>query len=267
MQSFEAVPATPHFTGRIYPALSSLFDEFCGTLARLIAYVCTLALFFISGVYVWAQMPQEDTVEPAERSGWTVASRSNPAFTTSQIDLFYKTRAYQIFRHPDEGRKDVMHWETETGQAVAEVEIYRPGGEFKGTIVQAVAEVAARMSPSNLQAIEAAGVIDSKFGPVALFGITRPDGRGCLGFVKPIDQPQLRISGFSCQGEAIPVRRAALGCMLNRLTLLTAGNDAKLAELFARAELKRNDCQAPSQPGLSADWVTGAGNPSLRGPF
>jgi hypothetical protein len=77
----------------------------------------------------------------------------------------------------------------------------------------------------------------------------------------------LRISGFSCQGDAIPLRRAALGCMLNRLTLLAAGNDARLAELFARAELRRNDCQAPSQPGLSADWVTGAGNPSLRGAF
>ena len=59
--------------------------------------------------------------------------------------------------------------------------------------------------------------------------------------------------------------RAAIGCMLNRLTLLTAGNDARLAELFARAELKRADCQAPSEPRLSSDWVTGAGNPSLRG--
>ena len=71
MQSFEAVPVTPHFTGRIYPALASLFDEFCGTLARLVAYVCTLALFFIAAVYLWAQLPQEDTLEPAERSGWT----------------------------------------------------------------------------------------------------------------------------------------------------------------------------------------------------
>ncbi len=32
--------------------------------------------------------------------------------------------------------------------------------------------------------------------------------------------------------------------MLNRLILLTAGNDPKLAELFARAELKRGSCAA-----------------------
>jgi hypothetical protein len=48
--------------------------------------------------------------------------------------------------------------------------------------------------------------------------------------------------------------------MLNRLTLLTAGHEPKLAELFARDELKRGSCTAnPS------DWVTGVENPKLRG--
>ena len=267
MQSFEAAPATPHYTGRIPPALSNFADEICGTAARLVAYLCALALLFILGVHLWDQLPQDPLTEPAGRSGWSVAGRTTPAFATSQIDLSYKTRTYQIFRHPDEGRKDLMRWESETDQAVAELEIYRPGSEFNGTLVQAVAEVASHMSPSGLPAVETAGVIDSKFGAVTLFGMTGADGRGCLGFVKPIDQPQLRISGFSCQGEAMPVRRAAIGCMLNRLTLLAAGNDARLAELFARAELKRSDCQAPSQPALSADWVTGTGNPALRGAF
>src|SRR6187549_2464124 len=159
MQSFEAVPATPDYIRRIHPALSSFADEFCGTLARLVAYTCTLALLFILGAYLWDQLPQDASVEPAGRSGWSVAGRTTPAFATSQIDLSYKTRTYQIFRHPDEGRKDLMRWESETDQAVAELEIYRPGSEFNGTLVQAVAEVASRMSPSGLPAVETAGVI------------------------------------------------------------------------------------------------------------
>jgi hypothetical protein len=265
MQPFEAVPVTPHHTGRIYPALSGLFDEFCGTLARLVAYLCTLTLLSILGVYLWDQVRQDAAAEPASRTGWAAATRSTPAFVTSQLDLSFRTRTYQILRHPENGRKDVMRWEGETGETVAELEIFRPGSEFNGTVVQAVADVATRMQPSDLQAIEAAGLVDTKFGSVKLFGLTGPDGRGCLGFVKPIDQPQLRISGFSCQGDAVPIRRAAIGCMLNRLTLLTAGNDARLAELFARAELKRTDCQAPSPRGFAADWITGTGNPSLRG--
>ena len=52
--------------------------------------------------------------------------------------------------------------------------------------------------------------------------------------------------------------------MLNRLMLLTAGNDPKLAELFARAELRRGSCAAATS-ALSADWVTAAQNPLLRG--
>ena len=51
-----------------------------------------------------------------------------------------------------------------------------------------------------------------------------------------------------------------------RGTPLAAGNDPKLAELFAHAELKRVDCApGPASAVRSADWVTGAQNPQLRG--
>jgi hypothetical protein len=65
-------------------------------------------------------------------------------------------------------------------------------------------------------------------------------------------------------GQRTNGRRAAIGCMLNRLTLLAAGNEPKLAELFARAELRRGSCAAAT-PDVSADWVMGAENPRLRG--
>jgi hypothetical protein len=53
--------------------------------------------------------------------------------------------------------------------------------------------------------------------------------------------------------------------MLNQLTLLAAGNEPKLPELFARAELKRGSCATAATPAGSADWVMGAENPRLRG--
>jgi hypothetical protein len=71
-------------------------------------------------------------------------------------------------------------------------------------------------------------------------------------------------AGWTCRGDSLPARRSAIGCILSRLILLTAGNDPKLAELFARAELKRGSCTASA---ASADWVTGAENPRLRGTF
>ena len=112
-------------------------------------------------------------------------------------------------------------------------------------------------------------MIDSKFGMVTLLlappGARRTSRRSCLGFLKRVDEPNLQISGWSCQGDALPARRAAIGCMLNRLILLTAGNDPKLAELFARAELRRGSCGSAVPPASSADWVTSAENPFLRG--
>jgi hypothetical protein len=52
---------------------------------------------------------------------------------------------------------------------------------------------------------------------------------------------------------------------LNRLTLLSAGNDPKLAELFARAELRRGSCATAATSASSANWVTETENPQLRG--
>ena len=57
MQPSHAVPAAPHYTGGFLPVLKSMVDETCATLARLIAYLCTLALLFIGGVYLWDQLP------------------------------------------------------------------------------------------------------------------------------------------------------------------------------------------------------------------
>jgi hypothetical protein len=266
MRSFWAVRGNPDFPTRIHPALTSFADECCGMLARLIAYVGTLALLAIAGIHLWDQLPEADAAEPAAKVGWSVADRAYPAFAVSQFDLPEKTETYEILRHPEGGRKDVFRWTVQGEKPLAELEIYRPGGEF-GQSVPAAVELARRMQPEGGRALEAAGIIDSKFGAVTL--LRQPGGAddagGCLGFIKRLAQPNLQISGWSCQGEGLPARRAAVSCILSRLILLTAGNDAKLAELFARAELKRGSCAASSAPAASADWVTSAENPSLRG--
>jgi hypothetical protein len=240
MQPLEAVPATPRHIGRFHPVLRSAADEFCSTLAHLIAYACALALLFIFGIYLWDQRPDVHSVEPTAESDWRMATRSMPAFASSQYDFSYTTRSYQILRHPEGGRKDILRWGAENGRPIAELEIYRLGSEFE---------------PGMTGEPHAAGLVDSKFGPAALLRL--PDDEGCLGFLKTIDQPALRISGFVCQGETVPARGAAIACMLNRLSLITAGNDAKLAELFARTALKRAECRT--------DWVSGSHKPALRG--
>ena len=156
MQPFQAVPAAPHFTGGPGAVLKSAVDEICATLARLIAYLCALALMFIVGVYLWDQLPEMHG-EASAHPDWTVATRSIPAFASNQYDLLYKSKSYQILRHPEGGRKDMLRWNAENGRPVAGVEIYRPGGESEPSV-----------------AADTAGIVDSKFGPVTLL---KPHGR------------------------------------------------------------------------------------------
>jgi hypothetical protein len=247
--------------GGIQPSQTSFADEICATVARIFLYVGTLALFGILCVHLWNRSHDMSQAEPAARVGWSVADRSHPAFSVSKTDQSDKSETYVILRHTEGGRRDVLRWQDASGRPIAELEIYHPGGERDG--LSPGADLAGRMPNTGATELNAAGIVETKFGTVGLLRRAgTQDGAGaCLGFVKRIDDPDLQISGWSCQGDNAPARRAAIGCMLDRLTLLSAGNEPKLADLFARAELKRGNCAATS----GSDWVTGVENPKLRG--
>jgi hypothetical protein len=263
MQSFPADPAHSDSARQIHPALTSFADEVCATVARLFAYLGTLALIAILAVHGWDQLQIMLSEEPLRGASWSEGNRSHRAFALSQLDPSEKSETYIILRHPLGGRKDILRWTGTDGRTLAELEIYRLGGEFDEAPAT-TADLAARMNETG--PIEGAGIIDSKFGLVALFRRTGATATGsCAGFIKRIDDPALQISGFSCQGDALPARRAAISCMLNRLTLLASGNEPKLAELFARAELKRGSCGGAIASAASEDWMTGVENPLLRG--
>jgi hypothetical protein len=263
MPAFWADPAGSPPSRRFHPSLTSFHDEICGTLARLFAYAGMLALLAILALYGWRQLPLADLIEPAAEPGWIVTNRLLPAFAVG-FDQD-RSRTYTILKHPGGGRKDIFRWRGQTEAPAIELEIYRTGGEADAS-AEATGDLAERMPSEGARHLETAGTIDSKFGPVALFHHAGArDGFGaCLGFIKRIDDPALQMSGWSCQGDGLPARRAMIGCMLNRLTLLGSADDAKLAELFARTEPKRASCISLPQTGR-ADWVNGVENPRLRG--
>ncbi|MGY3236788.1 hypothetical protein ACVMAJ_003678 [Bradyrhizobium sp. USDA 4448] len=262
MQSPEASTAVS--PTQYHLALANFADEVVGTLARLLAYVGTLALFAILALAGLGQLPDLRDDQPTAKPGWAEASRSHPAFALSRLDSSEKTASYTTLRHPEGGRRDVMRWAGDADRPLAELEIYREGNEFDVT-QPATSGLAVQMGLDATTTLEQAGLIDTKFGPVALFKPTgTADGTpSCLGYLKCNEEPALQISGFTCQGDTMPARRAAVACTLNRLTLLTSGNEPKLAELFAHAELKRRSCDGTG----SADWLLGAANAQLRGPL
>ncbi len=183
--------------------------------------------------------------DPAGEPGLILASRSRTAFAVSLLDPFEKSESYEIFRHPAGGRKDVS----------LELDPSQPR----------TPSLAGRMADEDRRELEAAGVIDSKFGNVALSH--RPGrfdpAKSCLGFLGHFADPALQISGWSCEGASLPARHAAIACMLDRLTIRASKNEPRLEELFARAELKRGGCGTTA--AVSPDRVTAAENPCLRG--
>jgi hypothetical protein len=128
MRSLWAIRPTPPDPTQIHPALNSFADECRRMLAHLAAYVGVLALLVILGAHLWGELPDSAGLEPAAKAGWSLATRAYPAFAVSQFDLYGKTEAYEIFRHPEGGRKDVLPWAAQAEKPVAELEIYRPGG-------------------------------------------------------------------------------------------------------------------------------------------
>ena len=188
--------------------------------------------------------------EPAARVGWSVADRSHPAFSVSQTDQRDRSETYVILRHPEGGRKDVLRWQDASGRPIAELEIYRPGSERDGS--SPGADLAGRMPNAERDRLEAAGVVESKFGTVALLRrADAPEGAGaCLGFVKRIDDPALQISGWSCQGDYAPARRAAIGCMLDRLTLLSRRKRAEARRTFRARRTQARQLRGSRRLGL-----------------
>ena len=164
MHSFPAGSANSHYTTRIHPALASFANEVCGTLARLCAYLMALALIAVCGIALWNHLPDVTATETSPRT-WSQAGRTAPAFAVNHFIFQGKTEAYEIFRHPEGGRKDVFHWSGAGGMPVAELEIYRPGGEIDQA-GSAAGYLAARMDPAGVRELEAAGIVDSKFGAV-----------------------------------------------------------------------------------------------------
>lgn len=277
MRPFSTDPAhplgrTPAMT-QFSPALTSFADEVSAMIARVFAYVGTFALITILAVHFWDGLPLAD--DPAAFGpNWRVAGQSYPGFALGGLDRDGKSATYAILRHPGGGRKDIFAWAGqgtgERGPPIAELEIYQLGDEA-ASAPRSAQDLALRMPPGGEP--QAAGVVDSKFGAVALLWRADPGAAlnarhiagGCLGFFKSVDDPALRISGWSCRGTSLPAERNAVACMLERLTLLSAGNEPRLAEFFAAAELRRRGCTPAGVSGAAGSWINTTDDPGLRG--
>lgn len=258
----------------IHPALRGLGLECRSVGVRLLAYLggllvlATIATDLISGL----SHPVLDSAMPAApaRKIWLEAVRPQPAFSVPLDEFNENSNTYEILRHAEGGgRKDVLSWAGADGALLGRLTIYRPGSEVSA-FAKPTATLAQSAGLASAGIVQAAGVAATKFGWVPLFAFAFPDKphQACLGFVTASVAPRLQISGWFCQGETLERARELAACALDRLTMLSSGNDLQVAALFASAELERGRCGSDGTlNGKSGanNWITSLNEPKLRG--
>ncbi len=223
-----------------------LYSDFSATSVRVFAYLGALGMLAIGSAEIFRSAPAASGIEPAPRVEWIDVAKPFPAFALPMSELADSKYSYGMRRHATGGgRQDIMSWGDMPGAAPhLMVEIYRPAMEFTH-FGSAQEEIAARIEGLvSPLAIKAAGSMETKFGSMSLveFTVSQEPARHCLGFVRPFDYPRLQILGWYCTNGPELIERDLTACALDRLTLLAAGSDAKVGEMFARAELKRTFC-------------------------
>lgn len=234
------------------PASYSIPDDIRATLVRLLAYMGALAALAVAAASFFAA--PSDIVAAlgsvsAQRPAWTTVERPYPAFELLMPELAGGTYNYAIQRRAKDGaRKDLLSWgEPADAGPYVMVEIYRPAAA-SDRFLDASSEIATRIVDYAVtDDVKLDGQIDSKFGSVPLVdfavvtqGPTPDHERRCLGFARPFNQPTMQIAGWYCSAGREVVDRTIVACLLDRLTLVNG--DAKLAEMFAHAEVKRIFC-------------------------
>jgi hypothetical protein len=108
MSPFSADPFRPASATPVDPALTSFTDEVCAALARLFAYVGTLALIGILIVRGCDQLLIMLADPPTPDPSWIMADRPRPASSVTQADSIDKTDTYSTLRHRLAGRRNVL---------------------------------------------------------------------------------------------------------------------------------------------------------------
>ncbi len=166
-----------------------------------------------------------------------------------KLDLTYQAKR----RGLGSERQDILRYGGfDDGTPSLELSINRkaaPGDEGVGLFV-----VMARLAADAHLSVVRSGLatsIGTRFGPFETADIVVARGseaRSCLGFqLQPGPQPRsVDIAGFACGTEAKPVDRAALACVIDRIDLVSAGEDDRLRDFFVEAERRRaGECVPP----------------------
>lgn len=226
---------------------------------------------------VIAPTPAVSSVTPtAIQPAWFEVTRASGAFAVSAVGLDSANSNYLVRRHREGGgRKDIMTWGApDSSGGYVRIELYRPGSESPATF-DAFEAMAALASDAKINAelSETPNELSTKFGEMPIIEMTVLNGdmaRSCVAIAGAWEEPRFRVAAWWCNAGIEMVPHGQIACLIDKLTLMSSGGDGRLAEFFAKAELKRNFCGAPGVLVAPThkrpdDWMAIKAEPKLRG--
>ena len=121
----------------------------------------------------------------------------------------------------------------------------------------------AGFSDQSVTAFHGTTAISTRLGIMTVGDLQlRDDGvvTPCLGFRGfPGGSDGLRILGFACGVAGEPIGRSALACVIDRIDLVSAGDDRRLRAIFVAAEREPNSACAEGRGHSAAGLMTAIG--------
>ncbi len=211
---------------------------------------------------------------------WTEIRRPLALYDLSGTDMAKLPASYRARRRePDGAREDVMTFgRLGDAKPYLQVSLLRAAGEVADAADGLAVGLARLAGARGLQAtrLRPAAAVDTRFGRFEAADLLLWDAGAstpCLGFRG--GGAVLRVSGFACGAPGRPMGRAALACAIDRIDLVSAGDDAALRAVFVAAE-RRDGTTCLGGPSLAAvafksralGWLDPDGAlPPLRGLF
>jgi hypothetical protein len=122
-----------------------------------------------------------------------------------------------------------------------------------------------------LERLRQPDAVTTKFGALEAADATLVQGetrRACLAFRHVSEDHAFRFAGWWCGAEGRPADRRQLACLIDKVSLLSAGEDKALRAVFTQAEKSRDPgCTPPrmAQAGRKTNWLDAdAPPPALR---
>jgi hypothetical protein len=198
---------------------------------------------------------------PVER--WRPVRRPIAMFNLEAPEIESSDLKLQVAMRGRTARRDSMTWtprgdhrqalrplihlviERYEGRAPASRPLY---GEFSARAADEGATIERMNAPDQ---------VPSKFGPLDVAEaalVTDIGTRQCLMFRR--GEPMgLALAGWYCGTGARPADRVSLSCFLDRLDLVSAGQDGEIKRYFAAAERSRRACAGARQSGRRLTWI------------